>query len=53
MDFGTLSLTHEIIGKLYLVVFNLIDDPTYDKEDTIDFIQQVIVKMDELADLMK
>ena len=53
MDFGKLCVTHEIIAKLHGVIFSLNDDPTYEKEDVIHFLQEVFEKLDELVDLLK
>jgi hypothetical protein len=53
MKFGTLSLTHEIIGKLYEVAFNLTDDNLYTKEVAVESIQEIIKQMDELTEIIR
>jgi hypothetical protein len=52
MNHGNLSLAHDIIGKLYLVSFQIKEDETISKEYTLASIQEIIKQMATLTELL-
>jgi hypothetical protein len=52
MDYGNLSLTYEIMGKLYMLAF-ILNDSSYTREEAFETTQEILSKMDELAMLQK
>lgn len=50
MDYGNLSLIHDILGKLYLLCFNLEEDSTFTKEDAVKDLQEVFKGLIELME---
>lgn len=49
MNFGNLSLTHDIIGKIYHLAFCLTEDDSFTKEDALEDIQDILEQLDELS----
>lgn len=53
MDFGKLSLTHDILARIYDIAFHLKEDETFTKEMVLDSLKVTISQMNELAELIQ
>jgi hypothetical protein len=53
MDFGKLSLTHDILARIYDIAFHLKEDETFTKEMTVEAIKVTILQMNELTELIQ